>query len=199
MFDFSATEFLIIALVALIVIGPRELPGLLRQIGQMVGKVRRMASEFQDQLNTAVESSEIQELKTEVGKLADESKIDMDYDPLSDTEREMREAIEGSRPEVQNPDYGNDPDDALVDFSDSDAPTPAQSGSAHTGGAEETRSARPEPAKSGSSKDNAIVREPSTPRQAAPVKRLPVNAGNTKTADSAAAASSGGKPPATEG
>ncbi len=199
MFDFSATEFLIIALVALIVIGPRELPGLLRQIGQMVGKVRRMASEFQEQLNTAVESSEIQELKTEVGKLADESRIDMDYDPLSDTEREMREAIEGSAPEVHNPDYGNDPDDALVDFSDADASPPAQTGSAPTGEADAAKSARSAPVKPGPSRDNAIVREPSTPRPATPAKRLPVNAGNTKPADSATAASSGGKPSATEG
>jgi sec-independent protein translocase protein TatB len=183
MFDFSATEFLVIALVALIVIGPRELPGLLRQIGQMVGKVRRMASEFQDQLNTAVESSEIQEIKTEVGKLADEARIDMDYDPTIDTEREIREAVEGKpsdkKAEIHNPDYGNDPDDALVEFPPADSDTASAAKPANKAGDKAEKRA--------GGSDNAIVREPSKPRAAASGKRLPVNAGNTSTADSVAA------------
>ena len=193
MFDFSATEFLVIALVALIVIGPRELPGLLRQIGQMVGKVRRMASEFQEQLNTAVESSEIQDIKKEVGKLAEDARIDVDYDPVGDTEREMQDAIEGRSRAVHNPDYGNDPDGALVDFS---APDPKPSAEPAAGA-----SSTDGTSKTSTTKDNAIVREPSTPRAAAPAKRLPVNAGNTTPADSAAAKadSTGGKPSSSEG
>lgn len=187
MFDFSATEFLVIALVALIVIGPRELPGLLRQIGQMVGKVRRMASEFQEQLNTAVESSEIQEIKTEVGKLADEARIDMDYDPAIDAEREIREAVEGKpsdkKAEIHNPDYGNDPDDALVEFPPADSDTASAAKPADKAGDKAGDKAE----KHAGGSDNAIVREPSKPRAAASGKRLPVNAGNTSTADSVAA------------
>ncbi len=98
MFDFSATEFLVIALVALIVIGPRELPGLLRQFGQMVGKVRRMASEFQEQLNNAVEHSEVQEIKKDLKDVADKARIEVDYDPAVDAEREIREAVQGTKP-----------------------------------------------------------------------------------------------------
>lgn len=210
MFDFSATEFLVIALVALIVIGPRELPGLLRQIGQMVGKVRRMASEFQDQLNTAVESSEIQEIKNEVGKIADDAKIDMDYDIADDADREIREAVEGKTPEIHNPDYGNDPDDALVDFSSPDAGGRKDDRSVSKSESKsESRSEPNSEARTGTSpesrraagNDNAIVREPSKPRAASAGKRLPVNAGNTTTADSVAAKSdaSDGKPTTSEG
>ena len=49
MFDISWGELLVIGMVALIVIGPKELPGVLRTIGQWMGKIRRMASEFQGQ------------------------------------------------------------------------------------------------------------------------------------------------------
>lgn len=197
MFDFSATEFLIIALVALIVIGPRELPALLRQIGQMVGKVRRMAGEFQEQLNTAVESSELQEIKSEVGKIADEARVEMDYDPLSDAEREIREAVDGKTEGIHNPDFGNDPDDALVDFPETDA---GNTGTA-SGGKTAAKSTADPASTDASSKGNAIVREPSTPRAAAPAKRLPVNTGNTSTADSVAAKpdKTGGKPSSSEG
>ena len=47
MFDFSMGEIVVIGAVALIVIGPKELPGVLRAVGHWTTKVRRMASEFQ--------------------------------------------------------------------------------------------------------------------------------------------------------
>src|ERR1700757_719827 len=49
MFDIGWSEFVVIAVVALIAIGPKELPGVLRMVGQWMGKARRMASEFQGQ------------------------------------------------------------------------------------------------------------------------------------------------------
>ena len=53
MFDLSWTELLVLGVVALIAIGPKELPGALRALGHWMGKVRRMASEFQSQFNEA--------------------------------------------------------------------------------------------------------------------------------------------------
>ena len=208
MFDFSATEFLVIALVALIVIGPRELPGLLRQFGQMVGKVRRMASEFQDQLNNAVDSSEVQEIRKDLNEVAEQARIEMDYDPAIDAEREIREAVEGGpKPpgkDVKNPDYGDDPDDALVDFPSPEADAPQ--GPVPAGAVNEPAIA---PAKTAGAKtagaktagaDNAIVREPSTPRAAA-AKRLPVTTGANPPADpvAAEAANPDGKPAVAKG
>ena len=66
MFDISWTEFLLIGVVALIVIGPKELPGVLRTLGQYTRKVRGMAAEFQNQFNEAMREAEMADLKKEV-------------------------------------------------------------------------------------------------------------------------------------
>ena len=54
MFNLGWGEILLIGIVALIAIGPKELPGVLRTVGQMIGKVRRMANEFQVQFQEAL-------------------------------------------------------------------------------------------------------------------------------------------------
>ena len=51
MFDIGWSELVVIGVVALIAIGPKELPGVLRMVGQWMGKARKMASEFQGQFN----------------------------------------------------------------------------------------------------------------------------------------------------
>src|SRR3974390_38481 len=63
MFDISWTEFAIIAVVALIAIGPKELPGVLRMVGQWVGRGRKMAAEFQSQFQEAMREAEMADLK----------------------------------------------------------------------------------------------------------------------------------------
>ncbi len=63
MLDFSWSEFLVIAVVALIVIGPKELPTVLRTVGQWTGKIRRMAAEFQSQFQEAMREAEMADLK----------------------------------------------------------------------------------------------------------------------------------------
>lgn len=63
MFDIGWSELALIAVVALVAIGPKELPGVLRTLGQWVGKVRRMASEFQGQFQEAMREAEMADLK----------------------------------------------------------------------------------------------------------------------------------------
>src|SRR6204780_5849771 len=63
MFDIGWSEFAVIAVVALIAIGPKELPGVLRMVGQWIGKARRMASEFQGQFQEAMREAEMADLK----------------------------------------------------------------------------------------------------------------------------------------
>ena len=65
--DFS--ELLIIGVVALIVVGPKELPQLMRTVGQWVAKARRMASEFQGQMNEAIREAELDDVKKHVDDL----------------------------------------------------------------------------------------------------------------------------------
>src|SRR5881397_3434925 len=63
MFDIGWSELVVIAVVALIAIGPKELPGVLRMVGQWVGKARKMASEFQGQFQEAMREAEMADLK----------------------------------------------------------------------------------------------------------------------------------------
>ncbi|WP_027579080.1 Sec-independent protein translocase protein TatB [Bradyrhizobium sp. Ai1a-2] len=63
MFDIGWSELVVIAVVALIAIGPKELPGVLRMVGQWMGKARRMAAEFQGQFQEAMREAEMAELK----------------------------------------------------------------------------------------------------------------------------------------
>ncbi|MGJ4953252.1 Sec-independent protein translocase protein TatB [Bradyrhizobium sp. HKCCYLS20291] len=63
MFDIGWSELLVIGVVALIAIGPKELPGVLRMVGQWMGKARRMASEFQGQFQEAMREAEMADLK----------------------------------------------------------------------------------------------------------------------------------------
>ncbi|MDB5615994.1 Sec-independent protein translocase protein TatB [Tardiphaga sp.] len=63
MFDIGWSELVVIAVVALIAIGPKELPGVLRMVGQWMGKARKMAGEFQGQFNEAMREAEMEDVK----------------------------------------------------------------------------------------------------------------------------------------
>jgi sec-independent protein translocase protein TatB len=63
MFDIGWSELVLIGVVALIAIGPKELPGVLRTVGQWMGKARRMAAEFQGQFQEAMREAEMADLK----------------------------------------------------------------------------------------------------------------------------------------
>ncbi|MEZ5924839.1 MAG: Sec-independent protein translocase protein TatB [Hyphomicrobiaceae bacterium] len=59
MFNLDWTELLIIAVIAVLVVGPKELPGMLRTIGQYVGKMRKVAGEFRNQFDQAMKEAEL--------------------------------------------------------------------------------------------------------------------------------------------
>jgi sec-independent protein translocase protein TatB len=91
MFNLGWGEILLIGIVALIAIGPKELPGVLRTVGQMIGKVRRMANEFQGQFQEALREADIADLK----KHADDIVSDVSkYDPLAETQKELEKSLE---------------------------------------------------------------------------------------------------------
>src|SRR5690242_19597910 len=64
--DIGGTELLVIAAVALIVVGPKDLPVLLRKLGQFVAKIRGMANEFRASFDEMARQSELDELRREV-------------------------------------------------------------------------------------------------------------------------------------
>jgi sec-independent protein translocase protein TatB len=92
MFDIGWSELLLIAVVALVVIGPKELPGALRTLGQWMTKIRRMASEFQNQFQDAIREAELAELKKEVDEMAAKASSYTQYNPLDDVGKDLEKA-----------------------------------------------------------------------------------------------------------
>jgi sec-independent protein translocase protein TatB len=90
MFDIGWGELIVIGIVALIAIGPKELPTVLRTVGQWMGKVRRMASEFQGQFQEAMREAEFAELKKQVDGLGEGTA----FNPLETARRELEGAME---------------------------------------------------------------------------------------------------------
>jgi len=82
MFDLSWSHILIFLVVALVVVGPKDMPRLLRMAGQWMGKARAMANEFRKSFDEMARQSELDELRTEIENLRRER-------PLSEFENEM--------------------------------------------------------------------------------------------------------------
>ncbi|MBN8921149.1 MAG: twin-arginine translocase subunit TatB, partial [Rhizobiales bacterium] len=89
MFDVSWGELVLIGMVALIVIGPKELPTVLRTVGQWVTRIRRMAAEFQGQFQEAMREAEFADLKKQVESISDPSKLVSEYNPLTTAQKEI--------------------------------------------------------------------------------------------------------------
>ena len=90
MFDFSWTEILLIAVVALVVIGPKDLPRVLRSVGQWAARARAIAREFQGQIDQMVRDSELEEVRKTMNATlsGDPHKIIKEYvDPTGEIEK----------------------------------------------------------------------------------------------------------------
>jgi sec-independent protein translocase protein TatB len=96
MFDFDAGKLILIGIVALIVIGPKELPRVLRQVGQAAAKMRRMAAEFRGQFMDAMREADIEEIKADADKLAKSAIIDAGFNPLADIKAGITSALEAA-------------------------------------------------------------------------------------------------------
>jgi sec-independent protein translocase protein TatB len=102
MFSFGWGEFLVIGIVALIAIGPKELPTVLRTIGQALGKVRRMANEFQGQFQEAMREAEIVDLQKQADDIANSVNKEVtdiaQFDPMADTQQELEKTFDATEP-----------------------------------------------------------------------------------------------------
>ena len=85
MFDFGWDEMALIAVVTLIVIGPKDLPKVLRQAGRWSRKARDMAAEFQRGVDEMMRESELKEVKDQLNKVTDtnalRAKVEATIDP----------------------------------------------------------------------------------------------------------------------
>jgi sec-independent protein translocase protein TatB len=94
MFDIGWGELVVIGIVALIAIGPKELPTVLRTLGQYMAKVRRMASEFQGQFQEAMREAEMADLKKQAEDLKSSVSDLTNFDPMASTQTEIERAFE---------------------------------------------------------------------------------------------------------
>lgn len=96
MLDMSWGEVMLIGGVALIVIGPKDLPKALRTLGQITTKVRRMAGEFQSQFNEAIREAELEEVRRDVeGVKRSVDAARPGFNPVDTIRNEIRSAVEG--------------------------------------------------------------------------------------------------------
>jgi sec-independent protein translocase protein TatB len=94
MFDIGWGKIVIIAVIALIVIGPKELPAVLRTVGQWMGKIRRMAAEFQGQFQEAMREAEMADLKKHVDTISEATRDIGSFDPLATARKDIESAFE---------------------------------------------------------------------------------------------------------
>src|SRR5262249_42396010 len=115
MFEIGWSELLLIAVVALIAIGPKELPTVLRTLGQWMSKLRRMASEFQSQFQEAMREAEMADLKKQVDEMTTQAQSYANFDPVSEVRREL----ESTQQQIES---------AVVDKAGVDVPNPPPGG-----------------------------------------------------------------------
>src|SRR5271170_1879169 len=119
MFDLDISKMIIVGIVALAVIPPKDLPRVMRTVGQTIGKMRRMASEFQGQFMEAMREVEreadLESVKKEFQAINDQAKIDTSFDPVGLMREDMTKAaatsagapeagaVDPAKPEIGKP------------------------------------------------------------------------------------------------
>jgi sec-independent protein translocase protein TatB len=96
MFDITSSKLLLLGIVALIVIGPKDLPVLLRTIGKYIGIIRGHAKEFRAQFDEAMRETELSDLKKDVENIAQETEAS-----LSDTKKSVEAGFDEARHGVE--------------------------------------------------------------------------------------------------
>jgi sec-independent protein translocase protein TatB len=149
MFDIGWGELVVIGIVALIAIGPKELPTVLRTLGQFMGKVRRMAAEFQGQFQEAMREAEMADLKKHAEDIKSSVGDITNFNPMASTQKEIESAFDAADKGAAS--------EASADTQPAALPEPAQQVDVHV--------PLPEPPSPVSEKDFAPAEAP-PPKQA---------------------------------
>jgi sec-independent protein translocase protein TatB len=108
MFDIGWTEILIIAVVAIIIVGPKELPRMLRTLGRYAGQLRRTAGEFRSQFDDAIRDSELDELRSTLQDTSDLNPINQIRDSITDSMAPLKESADGIKSSIETPQSAGD-------------------------------------------------------------------------------------------
>jgi sec-independent protein translocase protein TatB len=117
MFDIGWVEMMIVVVVMIVVIGPKDLPVVLHTMGRWIARVRAMARGFQDSIEEMAEEAGLDQVRNEARSIRDFS-LDDEIEKAIDPEGELNEAITGDPARVLESDEdsaGGDQDGAEVD------------------------------------------------------------------------------------
>ncbi|WP_321489950.1 Sec-independent protein translocase protein TatB [uncultured Hyphomonas sp.] len=87
------TELMVLAIAALIIVGPKDLPMMMRRLGQFVGKGRAMAREFQAAFDDIARQSELEDLRKEIEELKISNSLKQATSDLTDYEKDVNSAV----------------------------------------------------------------------------------------------------------
>jgi sec-independent protein translocase protein TatB len=170
MFDIGWSELVVIAVVALIAIGPKELPGVLRMVGQWMGKARKMAAEFQGQFQEAMREAEMADLKKSFDEVKEAATGFTGGNIMSSLQKDVSESLridDIDKPAISTDTPAISPDGAAISNSDtpaiSNSDTPAVAEAAHPGidlPAHPTTPEAPTPATSAEADAHVAAAEP---------------------------------------
>jgi sec-independent protein translocase protein TatB len=143
MFDLTSSKLLLLAVVALLVIGPKDFPTLLRAIGKYMGIIRGHAKEFRAQFDEAMRESELGQIKKEMEKLGSETEATLTATRQS-VEQTVAEARQGVETSVDVPadatsQVAADP----LSPAATESATPAPAGEPQSGGTPEPATVAP--------------------------------------------------------
>jgi sec-independent protein translocase protein TatB len=158
MFDITSSKLLLLAIVALLVIGPKDLPALLRTVGKYMGIIKRQAAEFRAQFDEAMRESEFAQLKKEMESIQSETESTLRSaeqsveQELASAQQDVDAALEdkpGAQPIAQ--DGAQEADTAALPAPEDEAKAGALNGAGHAAaeaGPEQTGEAQRAPEKS---------------------------------------------------
>lgn len=138
MFDiFSWQHIIILLVVALVVVGPKDLPRLMHMAGKWAGKARDMASEFRKSFDEMARQSELEELRKEIEELKKNNPVNDVANSMSDMTAEIDRAVQttdgaadvegaGQTPAETSPAVEGSPEPRSGEFAITETPTPAE-------------------------------------------------------------------------
>jgi len=110
MFDIAFSELMLIAVIALIVIGPEKLPRVARTVGHLAGRLQRYVSDVKADINREIELDELRKMRDSMQQAATEMESSVDTE-LRKTETELNEAVK-SAAEDKPPEEAPRPEEA---------------------------------------------------------------------------------------
>ena len=104
MLDIGFPEFLLISFVLLIVVGPKDLPKVLRSISSFIRKMKSMATQFHSGIEDLANEAEIAELRNQVQKIDYKSTMDTEIDEIKNLEGDLNlQSLKKDINEIKNP------------------------------------------------------------------------------------------------